>query len=100
MVVTLDPPGTTSPTTADTRPRRASLQRQAIGDVFSDGYASIPTNHVTRALLRAIREPDGERGWADAGEGSYPTYRHPTTKGRGAVFVTVRPAGDGDGMGG
>ena len=81
--------------TGAARASAESLRDHGIGDIYADGYASIPINPVSRAVVEAISEAAAEGGWTDSGGQSDPTYRHPTNKEQGAVFVTVKsPGGD------
>ena len=71
--------------------RRSAPRLPTAPNPLRDGAAAFPTNHVTWALVRAIRDATLGAGWAER-DGLDPELAHttPTNKGRGAVHVTLR----------
>jgi hypothetical protein len=60
--------------------------------VFDRDAAPIPTMHAVRALVGAIHDGNTGHGWADQDGQTVPTHRTATSRGHGAVYVSVRDA--------
>ena len=71
--------------------RRPAPRLPAVPNPLQDGAAAFPANHVTWALVRALRDAALGAGWSErAGLSAELAHTTPTNKGRGAVHVTLR----------
>src|SRR4051812_48015781 len=70
--------------------RQLGLAPPPVPDVFDRDAAPIPTMQTVRALVGAIHDGSTGRGWDDQAGQLVPTHRTPTSRGHGAVYVSVR----------
>jgi hypothetical protein len=71
--------------------RRPARRRPLAPNPLISGAAAFPANHVTWALVRALRDAALGAGWTERdGLGAELAHTTPTNKGRGAVRVSLR----------
>lgn len=64
-----------------------------VPEIGASGLVRITSDQVSYALVRAIHDATSGQGWAEGTEG-YPTHTTSTSRGRGAVHVSLRaPSG-------